>query len=278
MWRHFKAWMEFLRLPNVLTVPGDVWAGAALAGLAPFRSPWLAVMAAYAFGMGLNDLLDLPEDRRERPERPLPSCRVSPPVARWTCLGLGAGSLLLYPATAMGCLLLCIIGYNLLKDRIRFCGPLLMAGCRMLAVWIGAGGQWVVPPELAAALGLWGGFFLGVTLLARLETSDRAPGPAVFAQAGWLSLAPGLIWMQTTIVFLVAVWILQALLAVSAFRLSTKIHRRGRVVPPDIGSWLRLLFPLQALVLFGCGAGWAGGVVLGLWPLLAWISRRMAMS
>jgi hypothetical protein len=178
----------------------------------------------------------------------------------------------------MGVLLLCIVAYNLLKDRVPVCGPVLMAGCRMLAVWLGAGGALRISPELGTALGVWGGFVLGVTLLARLETTDLAPGLPVYALAGWIAAAPWFLWCNLTMILLVPTVGLHVFLAVSAFRLARNIHRRGQVIPPDIGQWLKLLFPLQAVVLFGCGAGLAACVVLCLWLLLGGISRRIAMS
>jgi 4-hydroxybenzoate polyprenyltransferase len=83
-----SAWLRLLRLPNLLTVPGDVLAGfllapAAAGGAGSIRC-LLAIPAGlllYAAGLVLNDLFDYAEDLRDRPDRPLPSqrSRAKPP-------------------------------------------------------------------------------------------------------------------------------------------------------------------------------------------------------
>ncbi|WP_414635733.1 UbiA family prenyltransferase, partial [Actinophytocola sp.] len=85
-----RALAELVRAPAALSVPGDSLAGAAAAGW-PFgrRSAALSAGAVclYWAGMALNDYADRELDRTERPERPIPSGRVSPRFA----LGLAAG-------------------------------------------------------------------------------------------------------------------------------------------------------------------------------------------
>src|SRR5690606_27864070 len=86
---------ELVRLPAVLSAPGDALVGAAASG--QLRSPadlpralGLSTASAclYLAGMALNDYADRELDAEERPERPIPSGRVSPAFA----LGL-AGAL-----------------------------------------------------------------------------------------------------------------------------------------------------------------------------------------
>jgi 4-hydroxybenzoate polyprenyltransferase len=82
--------VELVRAPAALSVPGDSLAGAAAAGW-PFQRrsalPAAAAVCLYWAGMALNDYADRDLDRVERPERPIPSGRVSPGFA----LGLAAG-------------------------------------------------------------------------------------------------------------------------------------------------------------------------------------------
>src|SRR5690242_3666498 len=72
-----RTWLQLFRAPNLLTVPGDPLAGYLLASFGSVDDKLsLAIGASlsfYAGGLLLNDLADLPEDRRERPNRPLPS-------------------------------------------------------------------------------------------------------------------------------------------------------------------------------------------------------------
>ena len=84
---HARAFLELLRPANVTTALGDVLAGYAIAGLGNLPAlPWLlgATVCLYAGGVVLNDVFDFEIDRRERPERPLPSGRIGrgPAAAR----------------------------------------------------------------------------------------------------------------------------------------------------------------------------------------------------
>ncbi|MBO0870275.1 MAG: UbiA family prenyltransferase, partial [Micromonosporaceae bacterium] len=81
--------VELVRAPAALSVPGDVFAGAAAAGALGPRTPALAAASVclYWAGMAANDWADRELDTVERPERPIPSGRVSPGAA----LGLAAG-------------------------------------------------------------------------------------------------------------------------------------------------------------------------------------------
>ncbi|WP_234588919.1 UbiA family prenyltransferase, partial [Micromonospora sp. MH99] len=80
---------ELVRAPAALSVPGDVVAGAAAAGTLGPRTPALAGASVllYWAGMAANDWADRELDAVERPERPIPSGRVTPTAA----LGLAAG-------------------------------------------------------------------------------------------------------------------------------------------------------------------------------------------
>ena len=55
-----------------------------------------ASTALYASGVVLNDVFDLEQDRQDRPDRPLPSARISLRAARW----LGWESMLLGAAVS----------------------------------------------------------------------------------------------------------------------------------------------------------------------------------
>src|SRR6201999_1674051 len=69
--------VKLTRLPSVVTVPGDVLAGAAWAAGPDEDVSVLGLVCssclAYVAGMALNDWADREEDARERPNRPIPS-------------------------------------------------------------------------------------------------------------------------------------------------------------------------------------------------------------
>ena len=88
--RGYRGYLELVRPANVATALADVLAGYAVAGLGNTRAlGWLLFSTAclYAGGVVLNDVFDRDIDRLERPERPIPSGRVS--VAAAAGLGLG---------------------------------------------------------------------------------------------------------------------------------------------------------------------------------------------
>src|SRR3954463_16812892 len=87
-----RGYVELIRPANVATALGDVLAGYTVAGLGNHAAlPWLLLSTAclYAGGVVLNDFFDRDLDRIERPERPIPSRRVTAAAAG----RLGAGLL-----------------------------------------------------------------------------------------------------------------------------------------------------------------------------------------
>ena len=179
--------VELVRLPAALTVPGDSLAGAAAAGWPYGRRSWALPVASaclYWAGMALNDFADREVDRVERPERPIPSGRVSPAEA----LGVAAG------LTATGLLVAGLIGgrrglggavrvagaawaYDLLAKPTP-AGPACMAAARGLDVLLGAGSRWREAAPTSAAVAA---HTLGVTVLSRGEVHGARPSDAYAA-------------------------------------------------------------------------------------------------
>lgn len=187
-----RAWAELLRLPALFTVPGDVLAGAAAAGVRPSaRSTALAVgcsLCLYEAGMALNDWADREEDAAERPRRPLPSGRVRPAAAVGAACGLtaaglalaaGAGGRALRTAVPLAAT---VWAYDLLLKRTP-AGPAAMAAARGLDLLLGAAatGGSVRPAVRPAAL--LGAHTLAVTLVSRHETRGGRTLPPLAALA-----------------------------------------------------------------------------------------------
>ena len=86
------AWLQLLRVPNLFTVPGDPVAGFLLATFGVLTPDVvLAILGSlclYAGGLVLNDLHDLDEDRRDRPNRPLPAGEIAVRSAWLAVIGL----------------------------------------------------------------------------------------------------------------------------------------------------------------------------------------------
>ena len=240
----WPAWLQLLRVPNLLTVPGDPLAGGLLAAGGIGASVWLLTVPAgvllYAFGLIVNDLRDLREDRVERPGRPLPSGRITPAAARAAAAVLATLALVLCAragprAFTVGVLLLhTVLLYNILLKKVPVLGPLAMGACRGLNLLLGAAAcpvAWAGLPAprrwlLAGAAGLLVLYIAGVTALARREV-----------QTGRAGL---------------------------------------------IGALLRGLLPLQAALCLAAGAGvtsWlAAALLLALWPISGMVAKRFYMS
>jgi len=81
----WRAWLQLARVSNTPTVVSNAVAGAVLVSTTARTGTVVLVAVAmvlfYTAGMVLNDLADAEIDRRERPERPIPSGAVSPAAA-----------------------------------------------------------------------------------------------------------------------------------------------------------------------------------------------------
>jgi 4-hydroxybenzoate polyprenyltransferase len=186
-------WLQLLRLPSVFTAIADVSMGYLVAdGGARRPGLWLLLVAIssclYLAGMVLNDWFDFEIDRRQRPERPLPSGQISRHAAAVVGGGLLAAAVVLSwpvgywsesaaptqftagPLTLA--LAICILFYNGLFKATLF-GPLFMGGCRFLNVLLGIGVTqdprlfhapcpWII----AGGIGL---YVMGITWFARHE-------------------------------------------------------------------------------------------------------------
>lgn len=156
----FRAYLELCRPANLLSALADVVAGTAIVGfLTPitndylfFKEPHdffyllhlgLASVFLYAGGVVFNDVFDAKLDAVERPERAIPSGRVSSKNASW----FGAILLLLGIFFAQsislfsGCVALAIAIAVLLYDRFSkhnaILGPINMGMCRSLNLLLG---------------------------------------------------------------------------------------------------------------------------------------------
>ncbi len=186
-----KPYFQLVRLPNLFTAAADPIAGAILAvGATVSPRRWLplalASAAIYAAGIVLNDVFDYEIDKRERPNRPLPSGRVSRRFAAWL------GSLLMIGGVALAAVpgerpplfvALALASAVLVYDvwaRKTVLGPEVMGLCRGLNLALGLsldpgfGG-----PSALMAAGAFGLFVVGLTWISRSEVEEgRSRGVA----------------------------------------------------------------------------------------------------
>jgi len=214
------AYLQLFRAPNVFTAAADVTMGflfvqQSLLNYPPFLMLLLASCLMYTAGMVLNDVYDFERDLAERPERPLPSGRISPAWARWLgyellivgvvlgwCAGWLDGDTAQYPwrsgVTATS-LAICIVLYDAILKQTAL-APLVMGLCRFLNVLLGmsvvgdawGGSAWwanITPEQLVVAAGI-GTYVAGVTWFARTEASGSSRAMLGF---GTLAMAAGIV-------------------------------------------------------------------------------------
>ncbi|GAA2038381.1 UbiA family prenyltransferase [Agromyces tropicus] len=182
--------LQLVRAPAGLTVLGDATAGSAAAGrrgVLPRLGLPVASVLLYWGGMALNDAADAELDRVERPERPIPSGRISARAAMGTAAALTVAGVAVAGATGgRGSLAVAlplaasIWTYDLAAKR-GLAGPVVMAACRGLDVLLGAGREGAraaARPSLAVAAHTG-----AVTGLARGEVHGTRPAAAVVATA-----------------------------------------------------------------------------------------------
>lgn len=184
----YRAWLELLRVPNLLTVPGDPLAGYLLSGAGWLYGPGkilpvlLSSISFYCFGLILNDLADAVTDGRERPSRPVPSGRISVQSCKAALVFFLLGGLALawmtgVAAGAAGSLLaFAITAYNLYFKKYAFAGPVSMGLCRGLSLIMGAaaGGGMNVPAGIAATILVL--YVAAFSSIARLEMGGARVG------------------------------------------------------------------------------------------------------
>jgi 4-hydroxybenzoate polyprenyltransferase len=165
-------------------------AGAVLAGVYIFNEyTWLLLLAmslAYISGMFLNDAYDSELDAIERPQRPIPSGKISASavytlgylmllLSIWLVVISARNSLGVeqYAAASALALAICIILYNLWHKQNPI-SPLIMGLCRMF-VYITAGYTLIREPSslifLAAIITLC--YLIGLTYIAKTENSNN---------------------------------------------------------------------------------------------------------
>jgi len=295
-----SAWWQLLRAGNVFTAVSNILAGFLLArGEWQPIGPLLALIASsvllYEAGMVLNDVFDAEQDAAERPERPIPSGRISRGVAFRVGLGLLATGLLIAwlaslllkhetPWITATLLAVAIVGYDAGLKQTWF-GPICMGMCRSLNVLLGAS---IVPhPDqqcavCIVALGV-GIYTCGLTLFARREarTSGRRDlllgGLLLLVGLALVALLPVFRTILPSIALWIAVWLLLAG-KIGWLIVRPLSQPDPRTVQHAIKMFILMFIVVDALVSWAI-AGWIPGLaVLGLLLPTIFIARRAPMT
>lgn len=181
-------WMQLVRIPNLFTVPGDTILGFVIAGGVisgnRFALSIASIIFMYAFGLITNDLADFNEDSLKRPNRPLPSGRVTRRSAKFAAILLLALALVisvrlnLYAFYSALLLAVFILLYNFIFKKDSIIGPFTIALCRVLSIVFGflaAGTEEQISAMLYIVGLTWMLYFFAVSLGAYFETEPDRP-------------------------------------------------------------------------------------------------------
>jgi 4-hydroxybenzoate polyprenyltransferase len=287
-----RAVAELVRLPAVLSVPGDVLVGAAASGQVRDvpRAAGLAAASSclYLAGMALNDYADRDVDAVERPSRPIPSGRVTPGFALGLAGGLTAASAGLAVASdgaralkVLAPLAGTVWAYDLaLKETPAAVTG--MSACRALDVLMGSGAHGARAALPAAAVV---GAHIGVTTtVSRSEVqgaSPRLPRAALAATVGVAAVA-GMIAARASRSALGGI-AAAGLVGAYAIAVGSAHADAARDPSPErlqraVGTSVLGLMPLEAGLLAGAGALVPAGGVAALWPLARSLARRRSVT
>jgi hypothetical protein len=219
----WRAWLALARVSNTPTVVSNAVAGSVVVSAAAPAGTVAVVAVAmalfYTAGMILNDVADLEVDRRERPERPLPSGAVSRSAALAAVAALLGGGLAILAAIGAepllaGIGLVALIVVYDLWHKGNALSPVLMGGCRALVYVVAAlavAGE--VPLEVWTAAAVLLIYIVGLTQVAKAEGGGLLaawPLAAVLAAIGyWVGWVDS-VWFALLLVAFAA-WVWRAL-------------------------------------------------------------------
>jgi 4-hydroxybenzoate polyprenyltransferase len=291
----FRTWLQLLRPPNLVTAVSDIWAGIALAGVtAAGAAAWwqpllllsLASVCLYGGGVVINDVCDAKLDKKERPERAIPSGRISKAAAaRFGGILLLAGILLAacHSFLSAGLALLvagAAVTYDVWGKHHLFFGPLNMGICRGLDLLLGmtlipdsilhTGWVAVIPVIYIAA----------ITLISRGEVHGGSRPSLIMALVSYFAVfaAVALVGFYThrpaaTAIFLLLFAVMIVPPVISALQHPSP-RRFGQAVKAGV---LAIILLNAAWVAAGSGLAPALATAL-LLPVSLWLSGRFAVT
>lgn len=302
MGEKFKAYIQLMRLPNIITAIADILLGFAASGAwlegqgVPVWSsmPWsvlgaliLATVGLYGGGVVFNDFFDYELDKVERPERPLPRGAVS--LAEVAILGASLLAIGIYAAFTVsqtsGLIAICIailaLGYDAFGKNHPIIGPLNMGACRGANLLLG------VSAMEYQLLDLWGLALIPVVYISAITMVSR--GEVNGGNRGALHAAIVLYCIVFASIPALAYWVdfqiyaaIPFLLLFIYFTLPPLFKARKTLLAMDVRKAVKAgvisLIVMDASIAAGF-AGWPYGlIVLCLLPISMGLSKLIAVT
>jgi 4-hydroxybenzoate polyprenyltransferase len=300
----FFAYLQLTRPANVVTAIADIWAGFAIAGGWTYMvSNWelgegtfwqnlawlsLSTIGLYAGGVAFNDVADASLDAVERPERPIPSGRVTKSsAALMSTILLVVGVLaasqvnMLAAGIALSIAILAVT-YDYWGKHQFYFGPINMGMCRAGNLLLGLS----VAPELVrsplSVVGLIPLIYVAaITMISRGEVHGKNRN-ALYAGAGMYGFIIVCIFMMSYLNGPDYWYTLPFLLGLAYMIYPPLLRAIKSQDPKLIGKSVKAAVISLIIVnasLAAAFSGWMIGViVLLLLPLSLWLAKKFAVT
>jgi 4-hydroxybenzoate polyprenyltransferase len=301
--RGIFSYLQLTRPSNVITAIADIWAGFAIAGAWDYMATdyvygegdfwwyllWLSLstIGLYAGGVAFNDVADAELDAIERPERPIPSGKVSKTSAFWmSSILLLLGILCAFQVNIIAGIIAiavaaCAVLYDYWGKHQHFFGPVNMGLCRSGNLLLGVS----VAPEVLEKV--WPVALIPLIYVAAITMISRGE---VHGKNRKALYAGGLMYGSIFVaIFAMAYfqspWYLQVLpfLALLGYMIFPPLAKAIRTQEPKfIGKSVKAAVISLIIVNASIAAafsGWPVGIiVLLLLPISLWLARKFAVT
>lgn len=293
----WKAYAQLTRPANVVTAISDVIAGTAIATLYLGSVDWqwpvealllvcLSTIGLYAGGVVYNDVFDAKLDAEERPERPIPSGRVSLRSASLFggvlfAIGvLAAGGVSLLSGLIAGAIVLsCLVYDKWAKHNVVF-GPLVMGLCRGLNLLLGMSLFSAVLPQVWALACIPIVYVAAITVISRGEVHGGKRLPLLFAGLLYALVIAALVYfgvMRSGSVLGIAITAVFAMTIFMPLVRAIRTEAPGDIRKSVKSAVLALIF-MNAVWVAATGSWQMTIFVLLLFPLSVWLAKQFAVT
>lgn len=290
--------LQLIRPANIVTAISDILAGIAIAGFL-FPEMWnqqlviqillliIATMGLYGGGIVFNDIFDIKEDRLSRPERVIPSGRISLKKAK--ILGISLFTVGILSASLVsefsGLIAATIAMLSLLYDKYskhnKFLGPINMGLCRGVNLILGMSINTYLQPEYFI-IGLIPVIFVAaITLTAQKETKGKNKLAIITAMILDLSIVVSFVLMayyfnlnlKNTAIFLLVWYIINAVAKAKAI-----LNNNPLLIQKAVKMGVLSLIPLNASYVAGFSSIIMAFLVMCLLPLSLYLSKKFPVT
>lgn len=300
MLQKLRASLELMRPANIVTAFADILAGFAAVGGVVLISEgsmlvsasglaWLliATFGLYGGGVVFNDVFDAELDAKERPERAIPSGRISKKGA--TLLGillhavgvLAAFQVNLTAGIISVTIVICTLIYDSKAKHSVFWGPLFMGLCRGGNLLLGCSIIPVMIPQVWFLALIPVIYIASITLVSRGEVAGGSKHHGYSALAMILLVVAGLLSLSlfpdfqllASIPFL----LLFIAIVIPAFYNAAKIPEAAHIKKAVKRGVISLVL-VNSVIAAGFGGFVLGLIVFGLFLLSIFLSRVFAVT